>query len=156
MDAIDLRNNLLALITAGHDMTALAITWSLYLVALDREVQVRARAVAQDVLGDRAATSDVIPRLGFGAGARLPGRELRDGGGADHPGDAAVALLVRMLPGFRRRPQMWLTLRPAGGMPLLVSRLPGRTKRAASWQRRVVPAPRHRAAGSPAKTRRVI
>ena len=25
--------------------------------------------------------------------------------------------------GFRPRPQMWLTLRPAGGMPLIVKRL---------------------------------
>ena len=35
MDAVELRNNLLAFILAGHETTALALTWSLYLLALE-------------------------------------------------------------------------------------------------------------------------
>ncbi|MEM9783072.1 MAG: cytochrome P450 [Pseudomonadota bacterium] len=35
MDAVTLRNNLLAFIAAGHETTALALTWALYLIAFD-------------------------------------------------------------------------------------------------------------------------
>lgn len=64
-DGAELRNNLLAFIVAGHETTALALTWALYLIAHDREVQLRARAVSQDALGDRAATADDLPKLGY-------------------------------------------------------------------------------------------
>ena len=65
MDAIELRNNLLAFILAGHETTALALTWSLYLLAFDQDVQARARTLARDVLGDRAATADDLEHLGY-------------------------------------------------------------------------------------------
>jgi cytochrome P450 len=65
LDRIELRNNLLGLLAAGHETTALALTWALYLVAHDREVQLRARAEAQDALGDRAAGADDLARLGY-------------------------------------------------------------------------------------------
>lgn len=208
MDAVELRNNLLALITAGHETTALALTWSLYLLAFDPEVQRRARTVAQDVLRDgaagSAATADDLQRLGFVRQIieealrlyppaaflsrratqhdRIAERPVRPGTlvllptyalhrhallwerpGAFEPARFAPAaarsrhrfsflpfgagpracigasfammeaqiilstLLSRLsfdLPsGFRPRPQMWLTLRPAGGMPLIVERL---------------------------------
>ncbi len=204
MDAIELRNNLLALITAGHETTALALTWSLYLLALDQDVQAQARAVALDVLDGRAATADDLPRLGYirqivdeamrlyppaaflsrratepdqiGGCAVRPGAlvflpiyalhrhrllwEQPDGFDPDRFAAEAVrrrhrysylpfgagpracigasfaaleaqiilaTLLSRLsfaLPsGFQPRPQMWLTLRPAGGMPLVVRRL---------------------------------
>jgi cytochrome P450 len=204
MDATELRNNLLAFITAGHETTALALTWSLYLLALDRDVQARARSLAQDVLGDRAATAGDIPRLGFvrqiidealrlyppaafvsrraAEADRIANRAVRPGtlvllpfyalhrhallwerpGSFDPDRFAPEAahgrhrfsylpfgagsraclgtsfaileaqiilstllarLSFRLPPGFRPRPQMWLTLRPAGGMPLEVARL---------------------------------
>ena len=43
MDAIDLRNNLLTFITAGHETTALALTWTFYLLSLHLEVERRVR-----------------------------------------------------------------------------------------------------------------
>ncbi len=204
MDAIGLRNNLLALITAGHETTALALTWSLYLLALDSSVQARARSLAQDVLGDRAATADDLARLGFvrqvidealrlyppaaflsrraAEEDRIADRHVRPGTlvflptyalhrhallwerperfdpdrfapeaartrhrfsylpfgagpraciGAGFATMEAQIILATLLArfsfglpaGFRPRPRMWLTLRPAGGMPLLVERL---------------------------------
>ena len=65
LGALELRNNLLAFIIAGHETTALALTWALYLLAFDREVQTRARAVARDVLGGRPASAEDVPRLGY-------------------------------------------------------------------------------------------
>jgi cytochrome P450 len=204
MDAIELRNNLLAFVMAGHETTALAVTWALYLVAFDQEVQKRARAVAQDVLGDRAATAADLEHLTYirqvieealrlyPPAALLRRRAVEEDRIADLPvppgtlvmlpifalhrhtllwdrpnlfnperfapeaergrhrfaympfGAGARAcigtsfamleaqiflatLLARFsfgLPsGFAPRPQMWLTLRPAGGMPLIVERL---------------------------------
>ena len=65
MTPVELRNNLLGLVIAGHETTALALTWSLYLLAFDGQVQARARAEAQDVLGDRAATAEDLGHLGY-------------------------------------------------------------------------------------------
>ncbi len=63
MGRFELRNNLLAFIVAGHETTALALTWALYLLALHPERQEAARAVARDALGDRAATADDLAAL---------------------------------------------------------------------------------------------
>jgi cytochrome P450 len=63
MNPKELRDNLLTFIVAGHETTALTLAWSLYLCAHDPEVQARARAEAQGVLGDRAATSGDLPAL---------------------------------------------------------------------------------------------
>ena len=43
MTAIDVRNNLLTFITAGHETTALALTWTLYLLSLHPEVERRVK-----------------------------------------------------------------------------------------------------------------
>ena len=61
----EVRNNLLAFLIAGHETTALALSWSLYLLAFDPLVQDRAAAEAQAVLGERAATADDCPHLPF-------------------------------------------------------------------------------------------
>ncbi|WP_241559901.1 cytochrome P450 [Solirhodobacter olei] len=65
MSTTELRDNLLTFIVAGHETTALTLAWSLYLCAFDPSVQDRARAEAQAVLGDRAATAADIPRLPY-------------------------------------------------------------------------------------------
>jgi len=57
MTTAELRDNLLTFIVAGHETTALTLAWALYLCAFDPEVQNRARAEAQAVLGSRAATA---------------------------------------------------------------------------------------------------
>jgi cytochrome P450 len=61
----EIRNNLIAFLIAGHETSSLALTWALYLVAYDREVQARARRICGDALGTRAATYDDLPALGY-------------------------------------------------------------------------------------------
>lgn len=63
MTTSELRDNLLTFIVAGHETTALALSWALYLCAFDPKVQDAARAEAQEVLGKRAATVEDLPRL---------------------------------------------------------------------------------------------
>ena len=65
MSTEELRDNVLTFLVAGHETTALALAWSLYLVAFDPAVQDRARTQAQEVLGDRTATMADVPALPF-------------------------------------------------------------------------------------------
>lgn len=66
---VEVRNNLLVFIAAGHETTALALSWALYLLALDPVAQDRARAEAQGALGGaldgRVATGADAPQLGY-------------------------------------------------------------------------------------------
>jgi cytochrome P450 len=63
MTTAELRDNLLTFIVAGHETTALTLSWALYLCAFDPVVQAAAREEAQGVLGDRAATVADLPAL---------------------------------------------------------------------------------------------
>ncbi|WP_395541853.1 cytochrome P450 [Neotabrizicola sp. sgz301269] len=63
MSTDELRDNLLTFIVAGHETTALTLSWALYLCAFDPGVQAAARAEAQAVLGERAATVTDLPAL---------------------------------------------------------------------------------------------
>lgn len=63
MTTSELRDNLLTFIVAGHETTALTLSWALYLCAFDQGVQVGARDEARAVLGDRAATQADIANL---------------------------------------------------------------------------------------------
>lgn len=63
MTTPELRDNLLTFIVAGHETTALTLSWALYLCAFNPVVQAAARAEAQAVLGDRAARADDIQAL---------------------------------------------------------------------------------------------
>ena len=65
MSDTDVRNDLIGFIVAGHETTALALSWAVWLCAFDPEVQARARDEAQAALGDRAATEADLPRLGY-------------------------------------------------------------------------------------------
>ena len=66
MTTAELRDNLLAFIVAGHETTALSLSWALYLCAFDQKVQDRARAEAQSVLSDdRAAQGADVESLPF-------------------------------------------------------------------------------------------
>jgi len=56
MNTAELRDNLLTFIVAGHETTALSLSWALYLLAFDPAIQDRARAEVQSVLQGRAAT----------------------------------------------------------------------------------------------------
>ncbi len=61
----ELRDNVLAFITAGHETTALSLAWAMYLCAFDQDVQNRARAEAQAALNGEIATADHIADLGY-------------------------------------------------------------------------------------------
>ena len=63
MTTPELRDNLLTFIVAGHETTALTLSWALYLCAFDPAIQSAARTQAQTVLGDRAATAADIAAL---------------------------------------------------------------------------------------------
>jgi cytochrome P450 len=65
MNSAEVRDNLLAFIVAGHETTALALSWALYLCAFDPAVQDRARAEAQSVLQGRIAGADDVPHLPY-------------------------------------------------------------------------------------------
>lgn len=65
MTPMEVRDNLLAFITAGHETTALALAWALYLLAFDQDVQDRARAEAQSALDGAVAGAEHIPSLGY-------------------------------------------------------------------------------------------
>ena len=61
----ELRDNVLAFITAGHETTALSLAWTLYLCAFDQDVQDRAREEAQAALKGEIATADHIGALTY-------------------------------------------------------------------------------------------
>jgi cytochrome P450 len=64
MNMAELRDNLLTFIVAGHETTALTLSWALYLCAFDPEVQDKLREEAQSVLQGRVATApdcDALP-----------------------------------------------------------------------------------------------
>lgn len=63
MTTAELRDNLLTFIVAGHETTALTLSWALYLCAFSPDIQAEARAEAQTALGGRAATVADLPNL---------------------------------------------------------------------------------------------
>ena len=54
-DRLEVRNNLMGFLFAGHETTALALTWALYLLAFDPSVQARARDEVRAALDGREA-----------------------------------------------------------------------------------------------------
>lgn len=67
MTPTDVLHNMQFFIVAGHETTALALSWALQLLALHSDVQDRARAEATAVLGDRAAGAadlEAMPLIG--------------------------------------------------------------------------------------------
>ena len=65
MNTAELRDNLLAFIVAGHETTALALAWALYLCAFDQDVQDKVRAEAATVLEGRTPTAADVPNLRY-------------------------------------------------------------------------------------------
>ncbi len=65
MTPIELRDNLLTFVVAGHETTALAMCWALYLLAFDPTVQERLRAEASSVLNGRVATAQDYAALPY-------------------------------------------------------------------------------------------
>jgi cytochrome P450 len=65
LSPLEIRNNLLVFLIAGHETTALTLSWAAYLLAFDPGVQARARAEARAVLGGRPASFADVPRLTY-------------------------------------------------------------------------------------------
>jgi len=62
----DIINDLLIFMLAGHDTTATALTYSLWILGHHPEIQARVAAEAAEI-GDRELTPDDVPRLGYTA-----------------------------------------------------------------------------------------
>jgi len=60
-----LRDEAMTLFLAGHETTALVLSWTWYLLATHPEAEARVAAEAAAVLGDRSATAADWPRLPF-------------------------------------------------------------------------------------------
>jgi cytochrome P450 len=63
-----LRDEAITLFLAGHDTTALTLTWALYLLARHPEVARKLELELDEVLADRAPTATDIPRLRYTEG----------------------------------------------------------------------------------------
>lgn len=61
----ELRDNMLAFIVAGHETTALALSWSIHLLSLDQAAQEKARDEARAVIGDGPAEGAHLSDLIF-------------------------------------------------------------------------------------------
>jgi cytochrome P450 len=60
-----IRDEIMTGLVGGHESTALAMTWSLYLLAKHPQIQERARAEAAAVLGGRLPTAADLPSLPY-------------------------------------------------------------------------------------------
>ena len=65
MGPIDLLHNMQFFIVAGHETTALALSWSLLLLAWDQDAQTRAGEQARAVLGDAPAGAEHLDRTPY-------------------------------------------------------------------------------------------
>lgn len=65
LDDRQLRNEILTLLLAGHETTALALTWTLYLLSKHPNVLDRLRGEITQVLGVNAPTLDLAKRLEY-------------------------------------------------------------------------------------------
>ena len=65
MTTEQLRDEVITLFIAGHETTALALTWTFYLLARNPEVESRLTEELRDVLGERAPTVADLPALKY-------------------------------------------------------------------------------------------
>jgi cytochrome P450 len=61
----ELRDQLFTFISAGHETTAVGLTWTFYLLSQHPEADRRLRAEVADVLDGRTPTADDLPRLEY-------------------------------------------------------------------------------------------
>jgi cytochrome P450 len=60
-----IRDEVITMLLAGHETTALTLSWTLYLLSRHPSIDSRLAAELRDVLGGRAPTVDDLPRLRF-------------------------------------------------------------------------------------------
>ncbi len=64
---VDVRNELITFVLAGHETTSSALTWAWYLLARSPRAEARLHAELDAVLGERDATIEDVPRLRYTA-----------------------------------------------------------------------------------------
>lgn len=65
IDEVQLRDEVVTMFLAGHETTAVALTWTLWLLSQHSEVLARAVAEVDAALGDRAPTVADLPKLAY-------------------------------------------------------------------------------------------
>lgn len=60
-----LRDEAITLLLAGHETTALALSWTFYLLGLHPQIQARLASEIAETIGERPATTDDLPRLKY-------------------------------------------------------------------------------------------
>lgn len=60
-----LRDEVMTIFLAGHETTATALAWTLYLLSKHPEARRRVQEEVREVLGDRAPTWDDLPKLAY-------------------------------------------------------------------------------------------
>jgi cytochrome P450 len=65
MSDMQLRDEVMTLFLAGHETTAIALSWACYLIAQNPDVQTGLADELQTVLGGRVPTPDDLPRLRY-------------------------------------------------------------------------------------------
>jgi cytochrome P450 len=65
LDDAEIRDQVLIFLLAGHDTTAIALTFALHLLGHHREAQERVRAEVADVAGDRTPGAEDVERLAY-------------------------------------------------------------------------------------------
>lgn len=62
---LQLRDNLMTLFLAGHETTAIALSWTWYLLAKNQETERKLHAELDEALDGRAPTAEDLPRLPY-------------------------------------------------------------------------------------------
>lgn len=65
MTDVQLRDEVINFLLAGHETTALVLSWTIHLLTQHPEIDARLAEEARAVLGDRSATIEDMPRLRF-------------------------------------------------------------------------------------------
>jgi cytochrome P450 len=65
MSDAQLRDEVMTLFLAGHETTAIALSWACYLVAKNSQIEAQLAEELQTVLGGRKPTPDDLPRLRY-------------------------------------------------------------------------------------------
>ena len=65
MSDAQLRNEVMTLFLAGHETTAIALSWACCLIAQNEEIEAKLAEELRTVLGGRAPTPDDLPRLRY-------------------------------------------------------------------------------------------
>ena len=65
MSDVQLRDEVMTLFLAGHETTAIALSWACYLIAQNPDVESKLAEELRSVLGGRAPTPEDLPRLRY-------------------------------------------------------------------------------------------